>query len=435
MSASSDSATPIQSNAIKRAATQPDESSAVPNQMPFFSNFASDVANSWLLPDGVVDVLFEDAHKQEVLRYQLTQQLITHGYQLVNPPMIEFTESLLSDASEDLKRQTFKIIDQLTGRLMGLRADITPQILRIDAHHGGTGIARYCYAGDVIHTLPSGLFGSRTPLQLGAEIFGCASLAADIELIDVLFAMVSSLNMSAALHIDLGHVAIFKRLAELAELADSDTEHLMHLYANKNLPELKRLCQTLPMGNDFYALARFGHDIANLSAKLSATAQQDAQVKAAIDELQRLKAHLQEQWQCPVSIDVTELSGYHYHTGIVFNGYINNETQPLVRGGRFDGMQSSNPLTGHQPRQATGFSMDVSRLLAHTQLDVPTIVLVDYEALSTLDQVQKQTLLQQVESLRQQGYRVTVPLNAEDRPADITHYLNVVDNQWQLQTI
>ncbi len=435
MSASSDSATPIQSNAIKRAATQPDESSAVPNQMPFFSNFASDVANSWLLPDGVVDVLFEDAHKQEVLRYQLTQQLITHGYQLVNPPMIEFTESLLSDASEDLKRQTFKIIDQLTGRLMGLRADITPQILRIDAHHGGTGIARYCYAGDVIHTLPSGLFGSRTPLQLGAEIFGCASLAADIELIDVLFAMVSSLNMSAALHIDLGHVAIFKRLAELAELADSDTEHLMHLYANKNLPELKRLCQTLPMGNDFYALARFGHDIANLSAKLSATAQQDAQVTAAIDELQRLKAHLQEQWQCPVSIDVTELSGYHYHTGIVFNGYINNETQPLVRGGRFDGMQSSNPLTGHQPRQATGFSMDVSRLLAHTQLDVPTIVLVDYEALSTLDQVQKQTLLQQVESLRQQGYRVTVPLNAEDRPADITHHLHVVDNQWQLQTI
>ncbi|MER1973998.1 MAG: ATP phosphoribosyltransferase regulatory subunit, partial [Psychrobacter alimentarius] len=155
------------------------------NQNRSFSNFANDVANSWLLPDGVVDVLFEDAHKQEVLRHRLTQQLITHGYQLVNPPMIEFTESLLSDASEDLKRQTFKIIDQLTGRLMGVRADITPQILRIDAHWGGTGIARYCYAGDVIHTLPSGLFGSRTPLQLGAEIFGCASLAADIELVDV----------------------------------------------------------------------------------------------------------------------------------------------------------------------------------------------------------------------------------------------------------
>ena len=435
MSVSSDSAKLTQSNTTNQTVTHPATSDAISNQNRSFSNFANDVANSWLLPDGVVDVLFEDAHKQEVLRHRLTQQLITHGYQLVNPPMIEFTESLLSDASEDLKRQTFKIIDQLTGRLMGVRADITPQILRIDAHWGGTGIARYCYAGDVIHTLPSGLFGSRTPLQLGAEIFGCASLAADIELVDVLFTMVNTLNMSAALHIDLGHVAIFKRLSQLAQLQDVDTEQLMHLYANKNLPELKRVCQNLPMGDDFYVLARFGHDIDNLLAKLSATAQQDSQIVTAIDELQRLKTHLQEQWQCAVSIDVTELSGYHYHTGIIFNGYINSETQPLVRGGRFDGMQSGSQLAGHQPRDATGFSMDVSRLLAHTQLNAPTIVLVDYEASQTIDDEQKQLLLQQVESLRQQGYRVTVPLNAEDRPTNVTHQLNFVNDQWQLQTL
>ena len=433
MSASSDSEKPALSNSPQQAATQPADNNAVANRLPYLSSFASEVANSWLLPDGVVDVLFEDAHKQEVLRYQLTQQLITHGYQLVCPPMIEFTESLLSGASEDLKRQTFKIIDQLTGRLMGIRADITPQILRIDAHWGGDSIARYCYAGDVIHTLPSGLFGSRTPLQIGAEIFGCASLTADIELVDVLFSMINSLNMSAALHVDLGHVAIFKRLAELAELSDSDTEQLMHLYANKNLPELKRVCQLLPMGNDFYALARFGHDIENLLAKLSDGAQQDSEIVIAINELQRLKNHLQEQWQCPVSIDVTELSGYHYHTGIVFNGYINSETQPLVRGGRFDGMQSSNQLTNNPPREATGFSMDVSRLLAHTQLDAPIVVLVDYNELNSLDNEQMQLLLQQVASLRQQGYRVTMPLSAEDRPANMTHRLSFMDNQWQLQ--
>ena len=435
MSVSSDSAKLAQLNTTNEAAAQPAENTATSTSMPYLNNFASDVANSWLLPDGVVDVLFEDARKQEVLRYQLTQQLIGHGYQLVNPPMIEFTESLLSGASEDLKRQTFKIIDQLTGRLMGLRADITPQILRIDAHWGGTGIARYCYAGDVIHTLPSGLFGSRTPLQLGAEIFGCASLAADIELIDVLFGMINKLNMSATLHIDLGHVAIFKRLAELAALSDNDTEQLMHLYANKNLPELKRVCQLLSMGDDFYALARFGHDITNLLVRLSETAQQDTQVATAINELQRLKTHLQDQWQCPVSIDVTELSGYHYHTGIVFNGYINSETQPLVRGGRFDGMQSGNQLAINQPREATGFSMDVSRLLAHTQLEAPIIVLVDYEALSSANQEQRQILLQQVESLREQGYRVTMPLNAEDCPSDMTHLLSFIDNHWQLQSI
>ncbi|MGO2278413.1 MULTISPECIES: ATP phosphoribosyltransferase regulatory subunit [unclassified Psychrobacter] len=432
MSVSSDSAKPAQPNSTNETVSQPAENSAAPNRMPYLSNFGSDVANSWLLPDGVVDVLFEDAHKQEVLRHQLIEQLITHGYQLVCPPMIEFTESLLSDASEDLKRQTFKIIDQLTGRLMGVRADITPQILRIDAHWGGTGIARYCYVGDVIHTLPSGLFGSRTPLQLGAEIFGCASLAADIELIDVLFTMVNKLNMSAALHIDLGHVAIFKRLAELAELSDSDTEQLMYLYANKNLPELKRVCRSLPMGDDFYVLARFGHDIANLLAKLSDTAQKDSQIATAIDELQRLKTYLQDQWQCPVSIDVTELSGYHYHTGIVFNGYINSETQPLVRGGRFDGMQSQTQTL----RAATGFSMDVSRLLAHTQLDAPTVVLVDFAALTNANTDEMQTLLQQVESLRQQGYRVTMPLDAQDSPDDVTHRLSMSDDsQWQLQTV
>ncbi len=388
------------------------------------SNFANEVANSWLLPDGVVDVLFDEAQKQEVLRYRLTQQLISRGYQLVCPPMIEFTESLLSGASEDLKRQTFKIIDQLTGRLMGVRADITPQILRIDAHWGGEGIARYCYAGDVIHTLPTGLFGSRTPLQLGAEIFGCASLDADIELVDVLFSLINSLNMSADLHVDLGHVAIFKRLSVLANLSDSDTEQLMHLYANKNLPELKRVCQSLDMGADFYALARFGHDMTQLSAKLSSTAQQDTDIATAVEELQRLKTHLQEQWQCDVSIDITELSGYHYHTGIVFNGYINSETQPLVRGGRFDGMQ--------QLREATGFSMDVSRLLAHIELESANIVVVTYSDMNNATRVQLQSLQSQVADLRQQGYRVTMPLDANDCPKDVSHCLSLNEGSWQL---
>nr|WP_227679783.1 ATP phosphoribosyltransferase regulatory subunit [Psychrobacter frigidicola] len=449
MSASSDSAVPAPLTSTNNAESSPDSTEVNNNSISdlsnfsvsnfFLSNYAAEVANSWLLPDGVADVLFEDAQKQEMLRHQLTQQLVTYGYQMVCPPMIEFTESLLSEASEDLKRQTFKIIDQITGRLMGVRADITPQILRIDAHHGGEGVARYCYAGHVIHTLPSGLFGSRTPLQLGAEIFGCASLSADIELIDVLFGMIDKLNMSAALHVDLGHVAIFKRLAVLAQLSDNDTEQLMHLYANKNLPELKRVCQALPMGDDFYALARFGHDMASLLAKLSDIAKQDMHIAAAIDELQRLTAHLQNQWQCQVSIDVTELSGYHYHTGIVFNGYINSETQPLVRGGRFDGLQSDSQSNCNsneqQPRAATGFSMDVSRLLAHIQLDKPTVVIVDNTAMNDADETQLQALQQQVASLRQQGYRVTMPLDADDCPVGVTHRLSGAGTQWQLTSI
>lgn len=438
MSASSTSTSHAQASSLADTASHQSSgsnSSATVNALSYLSNYAADVANSWLLPDGVSDVLFDEAQKQEMLRHKLIQQLISHGYQLVSPPLIEYTESLLNNASEDLKRQTFKIIDQLTGRLMGLRADITPQILRIDSYHG-TGVARYCYAGHVIHTLPSGLFGSRTPLQLGAEIFGCHSLNADIELLDVLFTMLDDLNMQASLHIDLGHVAIFKRLSVIAQLSNSDTEQLMTLYANKNLPELKRLSQTLAMGADFYALARYGHDMAQLLDKLSATAMQDTQITEAVDELQRLQSHLKQRWQCEVSIDVTELSGYHYHTGIVFNGYMNNETQPLVRGGRFDGMQSSSPSNHKQAtRGATGFSLEVSRLLAHIKLDKPTVVVVDYEAANNSNNEQQRALQLQIEQLRQQGHRVILPLDHDDQPANTTHHLSLVAEQWQLKAI
>src|SRR5690606_38236335 len=210
-----------------------------------------------------------------------------------------------------------------------------------------------------------------------------------------------------------------------------------HLYANKNLPELKRVCQLLTMGDDFYALARFGHDMAKLLDTLSNTAKQDTHIVTAVDELQRLKTHLETQWQTPVSIDVTELSGYHYHPGIIFNGYINTETQPLVRGGRFDGMHSVGQLSAKQPRQTTGLSMDVSRLLAHNQPESSTTLLFDYASsqLAYTDKAQMQNLLQQVTSLRQQGYRVTMPLTAGDCPAALTHRLNFVDNEWRLEAV
>jgi len=409
------------------AADQGDDFPKTPH-LPY-RNFDREVASNWLLPDGVSDVLFDDAQKQEVLRHSLIQKLLSHGYQLVSPPMIEFTESLLSDASEDLKRQTFKIIDQLTGRLMGLRADITPQILRIDRHHGGMGIARYCYAGQVIHTLPNGLFGSRTPLQLGAEIFGCTALAADIELINMLFAMLSELNLNAQLHIDLGHVAIFERLSLLAELTEDDSHQLMQFYANKNLPELKRFCQSFAMGDDFYALARFGHDIPTLLQTLSQAAKADAVLMEAAADLMTLKAHLEQQWQCQVSIDVTELSGYHYHTGIVFNGYINNESQPLVRGGRFDGKKSQSR------RAATGFSLDVSRLVNHIALTAPKIVVVDFADLQSADSKQSAALQKTIHELRDLGACVTLPLSQEDIPNKLTHRLALVDDAWQLMSI
>ncbi len=441
----------------------------VPNNLAH----ASDIDNIWLLPDGVSDLLSGEAQKQEWLRYELTQLLANRGYELICPPMIEFTESLLGNASEDLKRQTFKIIDQLSGRLMGVRADITPQISRIDAHLTKLGkadaIARYCYAGHVIRTLPNGLFGSRTPLQLGAEIFGCDSLDADLELMDVLYGLLATLDLQKKLHIDIGHVAIFARLKALAGLSANQAAALIRLYANKALPELNSVCATLPMGNDFYQLALYGHDVATLKTTLSASAKNDAVIMAAIDEVQRLVAHIKTTYHGHVSVDITEL-GYHYHTGIVFNGYFGSESQPVVRGGRFNGQLSASHVGDEQEsiatRQATGFSLELTRLQRHITLATPKLVLIDYADWQRMTGVLDSTLgpvnaslkgaddakatsvdtganfatlmaalNHQVSALRQLGDRVIRPLSAVDVPHDVTHHLVLQDNHWVLKAV
>lgn len=384
---------------------------------------ASDVANDWLLPDGVHDVLFADADKQQLLRHHLIDQLCKRGYQLVTPPLIEFTESLLGNASEDLKRQTFKIIDQLSGRLMGLRADTTPQILRIDANYGGEGIARYCYAGHTIHTLPTGLFGLRTPLQLGAEIFGTDDLTADFEMLDVLYELLTGLNLTAKLHLDIGHVAIFRRLSEMASLSSETIEQLMLLYANKALPELEYVCKDIPMGNDFYQLANSGNDLQKFAQALSDQAKNDQQILQVIDELTQLQTYLQDKGVKDVSIDVSELSGYHYHSGLIFNVFMNSGSQPIVRGGRFDGGSKG------RSRPAIGFSMDVTRLLPSFEMAVTPLVLVDFADLTSVDAKAKVALDTKVAELRAEGYRVVVPLNADDKPSGVTHKLKF-DGEW-----
>lgn len=409
----------------------------------------ADIDNIWLLPDGVSDLLSEEAQKQEWLRYKLTRLLISRGYELICPPMIEFTESLLGNASEDLKRQTFKIIDQLSGRLMGVRADITPQILRIDAHLNKMGkanqISRYCYAGHVIRTLPDGLFGSRTPLQLGAEIFGSDSFDADIELIDVLYCLINNLNLKQYLHIDIGHVAIFARLKELAGLSDNDASVLMDLYANKALPELKQVCEDLPMGDDFYQLAVYGHDMASLKQALSTKATEDAAIIKAVGEVQTMVAHIKDTYQSNVSVDITEL-GYHYHTGIVFNAYFENESQAVVRGGRFNshGFDSqhkgASAIAGKVPsRSATGFSLEVTRLQRYISLSESKLVLVSFADMQGVrndnNAKLKTDLANKISELRDLGHRVVRPLSDTDLPNNVTHKLILDDGEWVLKAV
>lgn len=390
---------------------------------------------NWLLPDGVADVLFENAQKQESLRDALLFILTAHGYRLVSPPLIEYTETLLANADEELKRQTFKIIDQLNGRMMGLRADITPQIARIDAQHG-MGVSRYCYVGQVVKTLPTGLFGLRTPMQLGAEIFGVDDVVAELSLIDLLCALFDEIGMPLdKLHIDVGHVAIFEQLYTLHGLTQPDINQLMQFYNKKALPELYALCANISGGSDFLVLAKHTLDsdkapsAKNLLDKLSPIAKANAQIIKACHEIATLTQHIQK-LGTSVSIDVTELSGYHYHTGLVFNAYLNQtdttQMQPLVSGGRF---------VATRQRQATGFSMDINRLLGFVELEADTVIWVEFDDLQNASQAQKDDLTEQIKTLQDEGCVVIKPLSASDKPAQIDGVLHLDDGVWAVRLV
>ena len=418
------------------------------NTNPTDHTIAKKLQQNWLLPDGVADVLFTDAQKQESLRDALLFVLTAHGYRLVSPPLIEYTESLLGHADEDLKRQTFKFIDQLNGRLMGLRADITPQILRIDSKYG-QGISRYCYVGQVVKTLPTGLFGLRTPLQMGAEIFGVDSIDAEISLIDLLAALMDEIGLARdSLHMDVGHVAIFERLCELHQVAAADVDALMAIYHKKALPELQVFCQTLgeTLGdadgaNDFLVLGKHTlvqdgvPNAANLLSKLSAKARNDVSIVKATDEIVALIAHIRTLGM-GVSLDVTELSGYHYHTGIVFNAYLAHsqtaQTQALVRGGRFKGLSIDGKM-----RAATGFSMDINRLLEFVELEEDTVIWVDYTDLQGATAEQKADLSEQIKTLQTEGCIVIKPLSADDKPQTVDGVLHFDRKQgvWAVQLV
>lgn len=392
--------------------------------------------NNWLLPDGVADILFSDAQKQESLRDALLFVLTAHGYKLVSPPLIEYTETLLDNADEDLKRQTFKLIDQLNGRTMGLRADITPQITRIDAQHGA-GISRYCYVGQVVKTLPTGLFGLRTPMQLGAEIFGVEdtlNVSAELSLMDLLVALFGEVGMDASrLHVDVGHVAIFDRLCTLHGISKDNAQALMALYYKKALPELHEFCQTIAGGADFLTLAK--HTLGdvpsadNLLTKLSSTVSTDEVIIKACQDVATFATYIADKGMS-VSVDVTELSGYHYHTGIVFDVYLNHgdatQMQALVRGGRFcaDGT-----------RQATGFSMDINRLLEFVELQSDTVIWVEFDDLQDANISELEDLAEQIKTLQNEGCVVLKPLLENDRPAKIDGILHLDDGQWAVQLI
>ncbi|MDB5804499.1 MAG: hisZ [Betaproteobacteria bacterium] len=312
----------------------------------------------WTLPEYIADVLPPEAQRIELLRRLLLDTFRVHGYELTMPPLLEYVDSLLTGTGHDMDLRTFKLVDQISGRTMGLRADITPQVARIDAHLlNREGVTRLAYCGSVLHTLPAGLTVTREPLQIGAEIYGHAGIEADLEVQSLLL---SALRLAGAgrARLDLGHVGVFRALAELAKVDGATAESLFSLMQTKDIPGLKEATAGIePVLRA--ALLRLPRLYGGKEVIEAARAELPAhpRITAALDDLATLAAAMPAR---QASIDLAELRGYQYHSGVVFAAYIDGLPNAIARGGRYDEV---GKIFG-RARPATGFSLDLRELAA-----------------------------------------------------------------------
>ena len=352
----------------------------------------------WVLPDHIQDALPSDAHQLEALRRRLLDAFRVRGYQLVMPPLLEYLDSLTTGAGRDLALRTFTLVDQLSGRTMGVRADMTPQVTRIDAHLlNRQGVSRLCYCGSVLHTLPSTLTATREPLQLGAELYGHAGIEADVEILRLL-AEVLRLAEVPASRIDIGHVGIFHALAARAGLVPGREEELFGLLQAKDVPELRRVLANVaePARSALLALPELygGPEVLDEAA---ARLPQDAEITELLDELRQLAAALAD---LPVSFDLADLRGYHYHSGVVFAAYGADSPAALALGGRYDRVGKAFG----RARPAVGFSLDLRELVWR----LPTSTAMAGAVLAPLDG--DAALAEEVAVLRARGEIVVTAL-------------------------
>lgn len=315
---------------------------------------------AWLLPEYIEDILPAQAARIERLRRNMLDLFAVHGYELVMPPLLEYVDSLLTGTGHDLDLQTFKLVDQLSGRMLGVRADIAPQVARIDAHLlNRKGVTRLCYAGSVLHTLPNGMNRTREPLQIGAEIYGHAGIESDVEIQRLMMRALDAADLHAV-YLDIGHVGIFRSLVRRARIERELESELFRAMQVKDLPALRELTRKLPRGTR-EALATLpelygGPEVLKVARRrLPAT----GEIAAALRDLTALSDELRDvaRIRC---FDLAELRGYHYHSGVVFAAYAEGQPNAIGRGGRYDEVGKAFG----RARPATGFSLDLRELAA-----------------------------------------------------------------------
>lgn len=388
--------------------------------------------DSWLLPEGISEVLPEQAARLETLRRKLLDTFDCWGYQLVIPPFVDFLHSLLTGSGHDLDLQTFKLTDQLSGEMLGVRADMTPQVARIDAHNlKHEWPTRLCYAGTVLHTLGDALEKTRSPMQIGAELYGHSGIESDYEVIQLMLEMLA-LSGAQNVHLDLGHVGIYRALAEQAGLDQQQEAELFDVLQRKARTELADMLSgwEIPetLKNIFNALPKLngGRDILDQAAKLMPGNQA---ICAALADLQAVANKLARDYpSLTVSFDLAELRGYHYHTGMVFAAFVPAIGREIARGGRYDNI---GEVFG-RARAATGFSADLKVLVGLGQdetLPTPSIFApaIDDDDLATL-----------IRDLRADGQRVIRQLPDQQGGAaelGCQAILEKQGNQWLVKSL
>jgi ATP phosphoribosyltransferase regulatory subunit len=358
--------------------------------------------DQWLLPDGIEEVLPPEAWRLERARRELLDMFACRGYDLIIPPLIEHLESLLTGTGNDLDLQTFKVTDQLTGRMLGMRADMTPQAARIDAHPlRRDAPTRLCYMGSVLRTRADGFGGSRSPMQIGAELFGHAGIESDTEILELVLETLSLLQISDV-HIDLGHVGIFRGLARDAGLSTVVENDLFDALQRKAVTGIEEILMAhvadAGQRSRLAALAQLngGADVFESAREVLAGAGES--VMAALDNLGAIASLLRQRaGDVTLNYDLAELSGYKYQTGMVFAVVVPGCGREIARGGRYDAV---GEVFG-RARPATGFSTDLKTLINLSQRDFGTI---SGAILAPADE--DADLHVMVKALREQGERV-----------------------------
>ncbi|MCF6254323.1 MAG: ATP phosphoribosyltransferase regulatory subunit [Thiomicrorhabdus sp.] len=388
--------------------------------------------STWFTPDGLEDLLPPQAQKLEYYRRKLMDGFNLSGYDLVLPPLAEFTDSLLTGTGRHLAVDTCRFTDQESGKMMGVRADMTPQVARIVSNRlkASEGISRLCYAGEVLKTRNNKAKGSRSPIQLGAELFGHAGVESDIEIIELMLESMQMLKLENS-KVSLGHVGIVDELISLAGLNEGQAAQLIDIFERKALPEYEQFLAetTLPdnVADAFAILLTLCGEASKVIAQAKVCLSPiSSTLKNAVERLDAVVSFLSTMHSNPIHLDLADIRGYQYHTGIIFACYsANGFLLPICKGGRYDNIGSEFGLA----LPATGFSLDLRLALDLLESVNPAEKGCIYAPLQA-----DKTLQEKIVELKLSGMKVVKELDMSRLNAG-DQFLSNTRGQWIVETV